>query len=84
MLNLYEFKNDKSIKQYSHSYDINCVQYFHDHNERVDYIITLSQLDNDILKIWKFDYEHEDKLTPRKNHGKDYLQKEIEIFCILI
>ena len=81
ILNLYDFKKDDIIKLEAHSHNINCVQYFHDHNKKIDYIITLSKLDIYILKIWEIDNINGDKLLLRQIYPKQKFKKEIEIFC---
>ena len=62
--------------------NINSVQYFHDHNESSDYIISLSKLDDNIIKIWKIDYEKENNLLLIKSFTKQFFKRDIEIFCI--
>ena len=80
---IYDFKKDlKTKKEEAHNNNINSVQYFHDHNENIDYIISLSKLDDDIIKIWKIDYEKDNKLLLIQSFTKHFFKREIEIFCI--
>ena len=80
ILNLFDFKKDRTKDYQAHDFNIDCIQYFHDHNELIDYIISLSKLDEETLKIWQFDDENELKLT--KIFKKQFFQKEVELFCI--
>ena len=80
ILNLYDFKKIRKKSYKAHDKNIDCIQYFHDHNELIDYIISLSKLDEETLKIWKFDDENELKLS--KIFKKQFFQKEVELFCI--
>ena len=82
ILNIYDFKKELLTKQEAHSNNINCVQYFHEHNIKKDYIISLSKLDEDTLKIWKIDYEDNNKLILVKIFKKQLFKREVEIFCI--
>ena len=43
---------------------------FHDHNKKIDYIISLSKSDEDTLKIWQINYENENHLILMKSFGK--------------
>ena len=80
---IYDFKKDlKTKKEEAHNNNINSVQYFHDHNENIDYIISLSKLDDDIIKMWKIDYEKDNKLLLIQSFTKHFFKREIEIFCI--
>ena len=83
IINLYDFKKDIHQKEENaHTGNINCVQYFHDRNVYVDYIISLSKLDDTILKIWKIDDENDNKLILSKEFQKNYVNMNIEVFCI--
>ena len=82
ILNIYDFKKRLLTKQEAHSNNINCIQYFHEHNKKIDYIISLSKLDEDTLKIWKIDYEEQNKLICVKAFKKQLFKREVEIFCI--
>ena len=83
IINLYDFKKDIHQKEENaHTGNINCVQYFHDRNAYEDYIISLSKLDDNILKIWKIDDENDNKLILSKEFQKNYVNMNIEVFCI--
>ena len=83
IINLYDFKKDIHQKEENaHTGNINCVQYFHDRNAYEDYIISLSKLDDTILKIWKIDDENDNKLILSKEFQKNYVNMNIEVFCI--
>ena len=83
IINLYDFKKDIHQKEENaHTGNINCVQYFHDRNAYKDYIISLSKLDDTILKIWKIDDENDNKLILSKEFQKNYVNMNIEVFCI--
>ncbi len=82
ILNMYDFNKKHSTKQEAHNNNINCVQYFYEHNIKKDYIISLSKLDEDTLKIWKIDYEEQNKLICVKIFEKQLFKREVEIFCI--
>ena len=76
------YKEELIIQQHAHSNNINCIQYFHDHNKIIDCVISLSKLDNDTLKIWSIDYANNDEIKLIKTFKKQFFNKEIEIFCI--
>ena len=82
ILNMYDFNKNHPTKQEAHNNNINCVQYFYEHNIKKDYIISLSKLDEEILKIWKIDYEDGNKLICVKIFKKQLFKREVEIFCI--
>ena len=82
ILNMYDFNKKHSTKQEAHNNNINCVQYFYEHNIKKDYIISLSKLDEETLKIWKIDYEAQNKLICVKIFEKQLFKREVEIFCI--
>ena len=42
----------------------------------------MSKLDDDIIKIWKIDYEKDNKLLLIQSFTKHFFKREIEIFCI--
>ena len=81
ILNLYDFKKIRKKSYKAHDKNIDCIQYFHDHNELIDYIISLSKLDEDTLKIWKIDYDNDSELKLAKIFRKQFFQKEVELFC---
>ena len=79
---IYDFKKKINTEQEAHNNNINSVQYFHDHNVSFDYIISLSKLDDNIIKIWKIDYEDDNNLLLTTSFTKHFFKREIEIFCI--
>ena len=82
LINIYDFKKRITTKQEAHNNNINSVQYFHDHNVSFDYIISLSKSDDNIIKIWKIDYEDDNNLLLTTSFTKHFFKREIEIFCI--
>ena len=82
IIKIYDFKKNITTGQKAHNNNINSVQYFHDHNESSDYIISLSKLDDNIIKIWKIDYENKNNLILIKSFAKQFLKRDIEIFCM--
>ena len=72
---------NKSITK-AHKSQINCLQYFHNENidEKNDYIISLSENDKDILKIWLLLDQKDLEIKLKKNIN--YLNKKIEKFCM--
>ena len=83
IINIYDFKNKIKTKQKAHTNNINSVQYFHDYNKSIDYIISSSKFDDNIIKIWKIDYENKNNLLLIKSFSKQFFKRDIEIFCIL-
>ena len=78
-IKLYNFKKDLySRLEHAHSRNINSIQYFHDHKEYKEYIISLSQSDENILKIWLLDIN---KIILKKQFIKSEFNMNIEIFC---
>ena len=78
-IKLYNFKKDLYFRlEHAHSRNINCIQYFHDHKEYKEYIISLSQSDENILKIWLLDIN---KIILKKQFIKSEFNMNIEIFC---
>ena len=78
----YSFKNKLYLKsEHAHSKNINCIQYFHAHKEYEDYIISLSQSDENILKIWLLDFEKFENIILKKQFNKSAFNMNIEIFC---
>jgi len=78
-IKLYNFKtNLNSRLEHAHSRNINCIQYFHAHGEFKDYIISLSQSDENILKIWLLDNNN---IILKKQFNKSEFNINIEIFC---
>ena len=78
-IKLYNFKtNLNSRLEHAHSRNINCIQYFHAHGEFKDYIISLSQSDENILKIWLLDNNN---IILKKQFNKSEFNMNIEIFC---
>ena len=78
-IKLYNFKKDLYFRlEHAHSRNINCIQYFHAHEEFKDYIISLSQSDENILKIWLLDNNN---IILKKQFNKSEFNMNIEIFC---
>ena len=78
-IKLYNFKTKSySRLEHAHSRNINCIQYFHAHKEFEDYIISLSQSDENILKIWLLDNNN---IILKKQFNKSEFNMNIEIFC---
>ena len=78
-IKLYNFKKDLYFRlEHAHSRNINCIQYFHVHKEYKEYIISLSQSDENILKIWLLDIN---KIILKKQFIKSEFNMNIEIFC---
>ena len=78
-IKLYNFKTKSySRLEHAHSRNINCIQYFHDHKEYKEYIISLSQSDENILKIWLLDNNN---IILKKQFNKSEFNMNIEIFC---
>ena len=78
-IKLYNFKTKSySRLEHAHSRNIKCIQYFHAHKEYKDYIISLSQSDDNILKIWLLDNK---KIILKKQFNKSEFNMNIEIFC---
>ena len=82
IINIYDFKNKIKTKQKAHTNNINSVHYFHDYNKSIDYIISSSKFDDNIIKIWKIDYENKNNLLLIKSFSKQFFKRDIEIFCI--
>ena len=66
----------------AHNNNINSLQYFHDHNAHSEYIISLSNLDEETLKFWEIDDEDENKLILKKKFNKSFFKNTIDLFCI--
>ena len=81
LINLYNFEKKKKQNIEAHKKTINCIQYFHVSQNYTDCIISLSQKDESILKIWKIDSENKDELILQKEFYKSDFKKDIEIFC---
>ena len=81
LINLYHFEKQKEQNIEAHKKAINCIQYFHVSQNYTDCIISLSQKDESILKIWKIDSENKDELILQKEFYKSDFKKDIEIFC---
>ena len=78
-IKLYNLKKDLYFRlEHAHSRNINCIQYFHDHKEYKEYIISLSQSDENILKIWLLDINN---IILKKQFIKSEFNMNIEIFC---
>ena len=78
-IKLYNFKTKSNSRlEHAHSRNINCIQYFHAHEEFKDYIISLSQSDENILKIWLLDNNN---IILKKQFNKSEFNMNIEIFC---
>ena len=82
IINIYDFKKNLKTKKEAHNDDINSIQYFHDNNGSIDYIISLSKLDDNIIKIWKLEYENDNNLLLMKSFENIFFKRELEIFCI--
>ena len=82
-IKLYNFKKDLYwTLDDAHSKKINSVQYFCDINEYNEYIISLSQADLNMMKIWQFVDDDEFKLELKKVFNKSDFNMVIEVFCI--
>ena len=80
-IKLYSFKERTNLRlENAHSKNINCIQYFHCHLEFKDYIISLSQSDENIMKIWLLDIDN-NNITLEKEFKKSEFNMNIEIFC---
>ena len=66
----------------AHNNNINSLQYFHDHNAHSEYIISLSNLDEETLKFWEIDDENDNKLIFKKKFNKSFFKNTIDLFCI--
>ena len=79
LINLYNFEKETKQNIGAHMKTINCVQYFYVSQTNIEYIISLSQEDVSIFKLWKID--NECKLILQKEFYKSDFKKNIEIFC---
>ena len=79
---LHIFKTNTNYSQNVHSKELNNMDYFQDKLGKKDYLITLSQMDNDVLKIWEIDEEKEIKLILRRKFQNDFFDNNIvDLFC---
>ena len=79
---LHIFKTNTNYSQNVHSKELNNMDYFHDKLGKKDYLITLSQMDNDVIKIWEIEEEKEIKLILRRKFQNDFFDNNIvDLFC---
>ena len=81
---LYDYDKNKKYVQDSYINNIDSIQYFHDNNEAIDYIITLSKDEENGLNIWEIEEVDCIKLSLKKTFKKNnfFCGSNIEIFSI--
>jgi hypothetical protein len=82
-INIQNLSNEEKNKKNAHEYPIDSLYYFHNENleEDNDFIVSLSKMDQEIIKIWKIKINELD-LECTKAILKNHINNNIGSFCI--